>query len=434
MNNQHTHQLTKSTDSEILQYALNYFDCYIKFDTIADAKNPISPSNPAMWDLAEQIKSDLEELGLATRLDEHCYLYATLPANLPAGQKAKYRLGLIAHMDTSPDMSGKDINARRVTYTGEDIVLNQYHPSFAAQKEAAITLSQTVFPNLKHYLNQDIIVTDGHTLLGADDKAGLVEIMALVKYLINHPEIPHGDIQVAFTPDEEIGRGADYFDVVGFGADYAFTMDGSALGEIEWESFNAASARITIKGLSVHTGTAKGKMRNAQTLAARFVLAMPQSETPENTEGYEGFYHLTELQGMVEKASLEYIIRDFDKAEFQRRKDFMQDLVDKFNQEFDGEEVFSIEIKDTYYNMKEKIKEHEFIVDYAKEAMHEVGIEPLDLPIRGGTDGSRLSYMGLPCPNLFTGGENFHGKYEYLSVDTMQKALEVLIQLVQKFI
>lgn len=434
MRNDKTGKLSREQDSEILQYALDYFDCYIKYDTTANGKNPNCPSNDTIWDLANRIKADLAELGLEAKLDEHCYLYSTLPSNLPEDQKAKYSLGLIAHMDTSPDMSGKDITARRVTFKGNDIVLNENHPKYKAGEETAITLSDKIFPNLKNYIDQDIIVTDGHSLLGADDKAGLVEIMALVRYLIQHPEVPHGDLQIAFTPDEEIGRGADFFDVKGFGADYAFTMDGSALGEIEWESFNAAAALIKIKGLSVHTGTAKGKMRNAQTLAARYILAMPQEETPERTEGYEGFFHLIEMKGMVENASLEYIIRDFDKDKFEQRKIFMQDLVNQFNKEFPEENVFSIEITDTYYNMKEKIKEHEFIVDYAKEAIREVGIEPIDLPIRGGTDGSRLSYMGLPCPNLFTGGENFHGKYEYLSVDTMQKALEVLIRLVQKFI
>ncbi len=420
---------TQKTDSEILKYALEYFADYIQYDTMSDPKSSTCPSNPKIWDLAKKIKADLEELGLNATLDEHCYLYATLPAN----QEAKYSLGLIAHMDTSPDMNGADIKARRITYQGDAIVLNVEHPAYLAGEEEAIIMSQELFPQLASHLNQDLIITDGHSLLGADDKAGVVEIMALIKYLLQHPEIPHGDIQIAFTPDEEIGRGADLFNVDQFGADYAYTMDGAALGEIEWENFNAASAVLKIKGLSVHPGSAKNKLRNAMTLAARYILAMPADETPECTEGYEGFYHLVEMRGQVEEATLEYIIRDFDPDSFAQKKKFMTDLAEKFNQEL-GEDVFSCEIKDSYYNMKEKIEPHRFLIDFAKKAMLEVGIEPLDVPIRGGTDGARLSFMGLPCPNLFTGGDNFHGKYEFLAVETMQKALDMLVQLVQKFL
>lgn len=426
--------LVKKTDSEILQYALEYFQDYIKYESTSDPKNPNCPSSEKIWILAKRIKADLEELGLKVELDKNCYLYATLPSNLPSGQKAKYTLGLIAHMDTSPDMNGKDIKARRLNYTGDPIILNEKHDNFLNQKEEAIVLSEDLFPNLAKYKDQDIIVTDGHTLLGADDKAGLVEIMALVKYLINHPEIPHGDLKIAFTPDEEIGRGADLFDVEKFAADYAYTLDGSVLGEIEWENFNAAAAVIDIKGLSVHPGSAKNKMRNAMTLAAQFILAMPESETPENTEGVEGFYHLVEMNGNVEDARLEYIIRDFDKENFAKRKSFMQELTAKFNESYPDEKVFSCQIQDSYYNMKEKIEPHRFLIDFAKQAMQEIDIEPIELPIRGGTDGSRLSFMGLPCPNLFTGGENFHGKHEYLSVETMQKALDTIVILVQKFI
>ena len=421
--------LIKKSDSEILQYALEYFQDYIKYETTSDPKNPDCPSNEKMWDLANLIKKDLEDLGLEVLLDKNCYLYTSLPAN----QEAKYSLGLIAHMDTSPDMNGKDVKARRVTYHGKDIILNEKRQEFKAGYENPILLSESLFPQLAKENGKDIIITDGHSLLGADNKAGISEIMALVKYLIKHPEIPHGDLQIAFTPDEEIGRGADLFNVEGFGADYAFTIDGGSLGEIEWENFNAASALVTVKGLNVHPGAAKNKMRNAITLAAKYALALPDDEKPETTEAYEGFFHLTEINGTVEDACLEYIIRDFDLKSFESRKKYMQELADELNKPY-GEEIFKVEITDSYYNMKEKIKPHLFIVDYAKQAMKEAGVQPLDVPIRGGTDGARLSYMGLPCPNLFTGGENFHGKYEYLAVETAQKILDTLIKLVGKFI
>lgn len=421
--------LVKNTDSEILIYTLEYFQDYIQYETTSDPKNPNCPSNDKMWDLAKLIKKDLEELGLKVRLDKHCYLYTTLPGN----QKSKYSLGLIAHMDTSPDMNGKNIKARRVTYQGLDIILNENRPEFEKGQENPIVLSQSLFPQLAKEKGKDIIITDGHSLLAADNKAGIAEIMALVKYLIKHPEIPHGDLQIAFTPDEEIGRGADFFNVEDFGADFAFTIDGGSLGEIEWENFNAASAVVKVKGLNVHPGTAKNKMRNALTLAAKYALALPENQTPETTEGYQGFYHLTQLNGTVENAYLEYIIRDFDFESFQARKKYMHTIADNLNKPFE-EKVFQVEIVDSYYNMKEQIKPHLFIVDFAKQAMLEADIEPLDVPIRGGTDGARLSFMGLPCPNLFTGGENFHGKHEYLSLSTAQKALDTLINLVQKFI
>lgn len=423
-------KLYKDTDSEILRYALEYFTDYIQYETTSDPKSPSCPSSDKIWDLAKKIKVDLEDLGLEVKLDDHCYIYSSLPGNRPG----QHKVGLIAHMDTSPDMSGKDVKARRLTYEGQPVILNQDHPDYLADKEPAISLDQELFPNLAKYKGQEIIVTDGHSLLGADDKAGVAEIMALVKYLTKHPEIEHGDIQVAFTPDEEIGRGADLFDVAGFGADFAYTVDGSVLGEIEWENFNAASALVEVNGLSVHPGSAKGKLRNAMTLAARYILAMPEDETPEKTEGYEGFYHLTDMSGSVEEARLEYIIRDFDQDNFARRKKFMANLVDQFNQEFSGQEIFKLTIKDSYYNMRAKVEPYRFLIAYAKEAMAEAGIEAKEHAIRGGTDGSRLSYMGLPCPNLFTGGENFHGKYEFLSVETMQKALETLVNLVQKFV
>ncbi|MDO5033581.1 MAG: peptidase T [Eubacteriales bacterium] len=413
----------------MLQYALDYFADYISYDTSSNPHNPACPSNPRIFDLAKKIVADLHELGIAARVDDHAYVYASLPAN----SQARYKLGLIAHMDTSPDMSGADIKARRIPYTGEAIVLNADHPAYQAGSEDAILLDEKTFPALAELRGQDIVVTDGHSLLGADDKAGIAEIMALAKYLTQHPEIPHGELKIAFTPDEEIGRGADLFDVAAFGADLAFTMDGAKLGEMESENFNAASARITVSGRNVHPGSAKDQMRNALTLAAEFILAMPAREKPEHTEGYEGFYHLTDLVGSVEKAQLDYIIRDFDLNNFQERKQFLQNLVEQFNQKL-GEQVFDLEINDSYFNMKEKILPYAFMLDYAREAMEECGITPLEVPIRGGTDGAQLSYKGLPCPNLFVGGDNFHGRYEYLVVDTMAKACEMLVKLVAKFI
>lgn len=421
--------LKRDHDSEILQYALDYFADYISYDTTSDPHNPDCPSNPRIFELARKIVADLEELGLKARVDDHAYVYATLPGNT----QARYSLGLISHMDTSPDMSGADIQARRLNYTGAPVVLNADHADYKAGKEEAIVLDEATFPALADLRGQDLVVTDGHSLLGADDKAGISEIMALVKYLVKHPEIPHGDIQVAFTPDEEIGRGADLFDVKGFGADLAFTIDGAKLGEMECENFNAASARILVKGRNVHPGSAKDQMRNALTLAAEFILAMPEQEKPEYTEHYEGFYHLTDVQGSVERAQLDYIIRDFDADNFARRKQYMQDLVDNLNKQ-KGDKIFSIEVKDSYYNMKEKIEPFAFMLDYAREAMEECGIEALEVPIRGGTDGAQLSYKGLPCPNLFVGGDNFHGRYEYLVVPTMEKACQMLVQLVQNFI
>ena len=421
--------LSSANDSKILRYALDYFAQYISYDTTSDPHNPACPSNPKIFELAQHILADLKELGLEARVDDHAYVYATLAGNT----KARYSLGLISHMDTSPDMSGADIQARRVTYTGEALVLNADHPAYQRGEEQALVLDKASFPALADLRGQDLIITDGHSLLGADDKAGIAEIMATVKYLVEHPEIPHGDIQIAFTPDEEIGRGADLFDVQAFGADLAFTMDGARLGEMESENFNAASARIRVQGRSVHPGSAKNQMRNALTFAAEFILAMPEAEKPECTENYEGFYHLTDVTGNVEQAQLDYIIRDFDADNFARRKQYMQDLVDSLNAQ-KGDKIFSIEIQDSYYNMKEKIAPYAFMLDYAREAMDTCGVQALDRPIRGGTDGAQLSYKGLPCPNLFVGGDNYHGRYEYLVVPTMEKACLMLVELVQKFI
>lgn len=420
--------LKKETDSTLLQYALEYFEKYIQIDTMSDESNPNCPSNPRILDLAKIIVDDLQSLGLEASVDEHAYVYASLPGN----RESNSVLGFIAHMDSSPDFPASPMRARRVSYSEEGIILNQEHPSYLAKDEEAIILSEDVFPQLEALRGQDIIVSDGHTLLSADNKAGLAEIMAVSKYLILHPEIPHGSIKIAFTPDEEIGRGADLFDVTAFGANYAFTIDGGAIGEVEWENFNAASAYIRIKGRNVHPGSAKDKMINALLLASEFALALPSRQRPEHTEGYEGFYHLNDLKGNVELAEMSYIIRDFDKEDFEAKKEHMLAIADDINNRL-GFSSIEVTIHDSYYNMREKIAEAIFLIDYAKEAMEEVGVTPQEVPIRGGTDGARLSFMGLPCPNLFTGGDNFHGRYEYLAVETMEKAMQTIIQLVQKF-
>lgn len=421
--------MIKDTDSKVLARTLGYFSDYIRYDTMSDPGSEDCPSNPAIRELALRLVSDLKELGLAAEADEHAYVYASLPGNT----EARYSLGLIAHMDTSPDMSGRDVNARRLTYTGADIILNETHEDYKAGREDAIVLSEKVFPQLADEKGRDIIVTDGHSLLGADDKAGVAEIMGLLAFLKEHPECKHGPLKVCFTPDEEIGRGADRFDVKRFGADVAYTVDGSSLGEIEWENFNAASAVVEISGRNVHPGAAKNKMVNSILLAADFIRSLPEEETPQCTEGREGFFHLNDMHGDVEKTVLEYIIRDFDAENFASRKQRMQAAAAALNARIGAERV-RVSIKDQYYNMREKIQPVLFLVDYAKEAMQEVGITPCDSPIRGGTDGARLSYMGLPCPNLFTGGQNYHGRYEYLSVSTMEKAVETLIALLPKFI
>lgn len=421
--------MKKKEDRQILAQALEYFADYIAYDTTADPENEDCPSNPDIRILAERLAEDLRALGLEAEVDEHAYVYGSLKGNT----EARYTLGLVSHMDTSPDMTGADVRARRIRWTGEPVVLNEERAEYKDGKEEAIVLSEEVFPALKAEEGSDIIITDGHSLLGADDKAGVAEIMGLLAHLQAHPEIPHGDLKVAFTPDEEIGRGADRFDVARFGADVAYTVDGSSLGEIEWENFNAAGAVVRVKGLNVHPGSAKDKMINSMLIAAEFALALPSEETPQATEGYEGFYHLNQMSGDVEESRLDYIIRDFDRENFEARKAHMLELADKLNEKY-GQTLVSVSLKDQYYNMKEKIRPVMFLVDYAKEAMQDVGVEPQDTPIRGGTDGARLSFMGLPCPNLFTGGHNFHGRYEYLSVRTMEKALDTLVSLVQKFI
>lgn len=398
---------------------LDRFLDYVKFDTQSDELTNMWPSTPGQYKFAEYLKEKVTEMGLTEiTLDENGYLMATLPANT---DKPLPTVGFIAHMDTSPDMSGRHVNPRIVSaYPGGDIVLNQ---------EKAIVLSPREFPELDHYIGQDLVVTDGTTLLGADDKAGIAEIMGAVEYLQAHPEIKHGKIRIAFNPDEEIGRGAHRFNVEQFGCDWAYTMDGGEIGELEYENFNAASAKITFMGRNVHPGYAKHKMINSLRVATQFAIMLPRWETPEHTEGYEGFYHLVGMQGTVEKTELTYIIRDFDRDRFERRKKEFEHLVRKINKEFP--DCASLEIKDQYYNMREKVEPVSYIVDIAEQAMKNAGLTPKVVPIRGGTDGAQLSFKGLPCPNIFAGGLNFHGRYEFVPVQSMDKAAEVIVEIVK---
>lgn len=390
---------------------------YVKFDTQSDELTNMTPSTPGQMEFAKYLKGELEKMNLEDiTLDDNGYLMATLPANT---DKALPVIGFIAHLDTAPDMSGRHVNPRIVhNYAGGDIVLNE---------EKSIVLSPVEFPELNNYLGQDLIVTDGTTLLGADDKAGIAEIVSAVAYLQAHPEIKHGKIRIAFNPDEEIGKGAHKFDVEHFGADFAYTMDGGAVGELEYENFNAAGARVTIKGRNVHPGTAKHKMINSIRVANQFVLMLPRWETPEHTEGYEGFYHLVGIEGTVEQTVLTYIIRDHDRDRFERRKREIEHLVRKTNQEYPGS--CSVEIKDQYYNMREKIEPVIHIISLAEEAMRASGVEPRVQPIRGGTDGAQLSFKGLPCPNIFAGGENFHGRYEFVAIQSLEKATDVIVNI-----
>lgn len=390
---------------------------FVKFDTQSDELTNMTPSTPGQMEFARYLQGELEKMNLEDiTLDENGYLMATLPANTDAEVPV---IGFIAHLDTAPDMSGRHVNPRIVhDYDGGDIVLNE---------EKKIVLSPTEFPELLHYVGQDLIVTDGTTLLGADDKAGIAEIMSAVAYLQAHPEIKHGKVRIAFNPDEEIGKGAHKFDVERFGADFAYTMDGGAVGELEYENFNAAGAKVTIKGRNVHPGTAKHKMVNSIRVANQFVLMLPRWETPEHTEGYEGFYHLVGIEGTVEQTVLSYIIRDHDRDRFERRKREIEHLVRKTNQEYPG--CCSVEINDQYYNMREKIEPVMHIISLAEEAMRESGVEPRVQPIRGGTDGAQLSFKGLPCPNIFAGGENFHGRYEFVAIQSMEKATDVIVNI-----
>lgn len=390
---------------------------YVKFDTQSDDTTNMWPSTPGQMIFAEHLEEELRSLGLCNiSLDDNGYLMATLPSNVG---KQVPTIGFIAHLDTSPDLSGKHVNPKIVKqYEGGDIVLNE---------EKNIILSPREFPELDHYVGQELIVTDGNTLLGADDKAGIAEIITAVQYLKEHPEIPHGEIRIAFNPDEEIGQGAHKFDVMRFGADWAYTMDGGEIGELEYENFNAAVAKITFRGRNVHPGYAKHKMINSIRIANTFTSMLPRWETPEHTEGYEGFYHLISIQGDVEKTDVTYIIRDHDRDRFERRKKELEHLVRKINNEFPNSTT--IEIKDQYYNMREKIEPIMYIIDLAEDAMRNVGVTPHVVPIRGGTDGAQLSFKGLPCPNIFAGGLNFHGRYEYIPVKSMEKATDVIVEI-----
>jgi tripeptide aminopeptidase len=393
---------------------------YVKFDTQSDENSGVTPSTPKQRVFAEYLRSELEELGLEDiELDANGYLYATLPANT---DKKLPTVGFIAHMDTSPDMSGENVTPRIVAhYDGTDIVLNE---------EEQIILSPRQFPELLDHVGEDLIVTNGKTLLGADDKAGIAEIVAAVDYLLQHPEVKHGKVRVGFNPDEEIGLGAHKFDVAKFGCDWAYTMDGGEVGELEYENFNAASARITIQGRNVHPGYAKGKMINALRVAQELINLVPVAESPEHTEGYEGFFHLIGVSGEVEKAQVSFIIRDHDRALFEQRKQRMQEWAAQLNARY-GEGTLTVDIHDQYYNMREKIEPVKHVVDVAYKAMEAAGVKPVVRPIRGGTDGAQLSFKGLPCPNIFAGGLNFHGKYEFAPVQSIEKARDVVVRIIQ---
>ncbi|MEN9335219.1 MAG: Peptidase [Bacteroidota bacterium] len=407
-----------------MQHIIDRFISYVTIDTESDANSPTTPSTAKQFDLANLLVQELQNIGLTeVTIDEKGYVMGTLPSNVDHEVPT---IGFVSHYDTSPDFTGKGVTPQIVpNYDGGDIVLNA---------EKNIVLSPSYFEDLLLYKGQTLITTNGLTLLGADDKAGLTEIVTAMEYLVQHPEIKHGKIRVGFTPDEEIGRGADFFDVDQFGAQWAYTMDGSQLGELEYENFNAAGAKITFKGKSVHPGYAKGKMINSMLIANDFINALPKHEIPQETEGYEGFFHVTGLTGSLEETHLELIIRDHDRTKFEARKEMVLQIAADINARFAaqfGEDICIAEVKDQYYNMREKVEPMYFIVNLAEQAMRELGIEPLIKPIRGGTDGSRLSYMGLPCPNIFAGGHNFHGKYEYVPVESMQKAVDVIVKIAE---
>lgn len=390
---------------------------YVTTDTQSDPYSKSTPSTEKQWNLAKKLVMELHQIGLQeVSIDENAYIMATLPSNM---DKKVPTIGFISHMDTSPDFSGKNVRPQIIeNYGGNDIVLN---------KSKNIVLSPNYFEDLLQYKGQTLITTDGTTLLGADDKAGVAEIVTAMEYLVQHPEIKHGKIRIAFTPDEEIGRGAHKFDVKKFGADWAYTMDGSQIGELEYENFNAAKANLTFTGKSVHPGYAKNKMVNAIGIANEFLSLLPPREVPEHTTGMEGFFHVHKIKGEIEKAEIELIIRDHDAVHFEARKELLQDIVAKLNQKYG--DYASLVIEDQYRNMREKVEPVFHIVEIAEEAIKSLGIEPIIKPIRGGTDGSQLSFMGLPCPNIFAGGHNFHGKYEYIPLESMQKAVEVIVKI-----
>ena len=407
-----------------MQYIIDRFISYVTVDTESDPNSDTTPSTAKQWDLANKLVEELKHIGMEdVTIDDNAYIMATLTSNVDHDVPV---IGFVSHFDTTPDFTGANVKPQIVeNYDGGDIVLNA---------EQNIVLSPNYFKDMLQYKGQTLITTDGTTLLGADDKAGITEIVTAMEYLIKHPEIKHGKIRVGFTPDEEIGRGAHKFDVAKFGAEWAYTMDGSQIGELEYENFNAAGAKITFKGKSVHPGYAKGKMINSMLLATRFVNALPQNEIPERTTGYEGFYHVTGISGSIEETTVQLIIRDHDKEKFEARKEkvkaIAQEISDDYLEQF-GEPVAIADIKDQYYNMKEKVVPVMHIVDIAEQAMKELDIEPIIKPIRGGTDGCQLSYMGLPCPNIFAGGHNFHGQYEYVPVESMQKAADVIVRIAE---
>lgn len=407
-----------------MQHIIDRFIGYVTIDTESDPNSETTPSTKKQWNLANKLVEELKAIGMQdVTIDDKAYIMATLPSNVAHEVPV---IGFISHFDTSPDFTGANVKPQIVPdYDGKDIVLN-------ADKN--IVLSPSYFKDLLLYKGQTLITTDGTTLLGADDKAGITEIVTAMEFLVNNPEIKHGKIRIGFTPDEEIGRGAHHFDVKKFGADWAYTMDGSQVGELEYENFNAASAKILFKGKSVHPGYAKGKMINSMLIANDFINELPKDETPQKTRGYEGFFHVHHLTGSIEETVLELIIRDHSKKKFEKRKELIEKITRKINKKFAkqfGEDIVIAEIKDQYYNMKEKVLPVKHIVDIAEKAMRELDIKPLIKAIRGGTDGSQLSYKGLPCPNIFAGGHNFHGKYEYVPVESMQKAVNVIVKIAE---
>lgn len=404
-----------------MQNLIERFIRYIKVETTSDSKTGLNPSTPSQLVFSKSLAKELKEIGLANvTVDDKAYVMATLASNI---DKKVPVIGFVAHVDASPDFSGKNINPQFVeNYDGGKIVLN---------KDLGIELNPQTFPELLNYQGQTLITTDGTTLLSADDKAGLAEIVTAMEYLINHPEIKHGEIKVGFTPDEEIGQGADFFDVEKFGADFAYTIDGGEIGELEYENFNAAGAKVKINGRIVHPGFAKNKMKNSMLIAQQFLNMLPAQQVPQHTEGFEGFYHLMEINGNVEETRMEFIIRDHNRDIFEQRKSLFQGIVDYLNLQH-GESTVELDMKDQYYNMLEKIEPVKYIVDIAEQAMIECNVTPKIKAIRGGTDGARLSYMGLPCPNIFGGGHNFHGKYEFIPVQSMEKAVEVILKIVEK--
>lgn len=392
---------------------------YVTFATQSDEESGITPSTSGQRVFAETLVKELEALGLEEiSLDGNSYLMASLPSNME--DKEVPTIGFISHLDTSPDMSGEGVKPRIVSYAGGDIVLNEAEN---------IVLSPRMFPEMEQYIGQDLIVTDGTTLLGADDKAGVAAIISAVAYLKEHPEIKHGKIRIGFTPDEEIGAGADHFDVEKFGCEFAYTVDGGEIGELEYENFNAAAAKVVFSGRNVHPGTAKDKMVNASLLAVEFASMLPADQRPETTEGYEGFFHLTTMMGSVEQVVLQYIVRDHSRELFEQKKQLLEQITAQLNKKYPG--MVSLEMHDQYYNMREIVEPKKYIVDLASEAMEAVGVKPQIKPIRGGTDGARLSFMGLPCPNLFTGGHNFHGRYEYIPIPSLQKSMETVVKIAE---